>query len=137
MIKDGARGKTPAAKILVVDDEECVRTLFAVALTNAGYEVNIAVDGRRAQGILKTDSHDLVITDLVMPDCEGIETIQAVRRDYPRTRIIAVSGAFGGSYLLPAARLGADVTLKKPVSPEQLLDVVQGILETRGPSAPW
>ena len=69
-----------------------------------------------------------MITDLVMPESEGIETIQAIRKSHADVKIIAVSGAFGGGYLAVAAMLGADATLTKPVSPEQLLEAVRQAL---------
>ena len=66
-----------------------------------------------------------------MPEQEGIETIQALRRDVPGLGIIAISGAFGGQYLKMAGKLGADAVLKKPVSPEMLLAKVAEVLALR------
>jgi|GEM_PF-508833 len=125
-------GKPRAAgKVLVVDDEESIRKLFAEILSGGGYEVDVAADGGQAQKILEAGSYDLVITDLVMPNREGIETIRAIRQSYPGVKIIAVSGAFVGSFLKTAAMLGADATLMKPVSPDQLIEAVRKTLGTR------
>jgi len=117
-----------AGKVLVVDDEEDIRNLFAEILTDCGYEVHVTADGVEAQKVLQAGSYDLVITDLVMPNREGIETIQEIRRSYPRLKIIAVSGAFGGRFLEAAAMLGAAATLLKPVSPNQLIEAVRRTL---------
>jgi DNA-binding response OmpR family regulator len=72
-----------------------------------------------------------VITDLVMPEQEGIETIQALRKDGAGIGIIAISGAFGGEYLGVAHRMGAESVLKKPVSPAVLLAKVAEALKSR------
>jgi DNA-binding NarL/FixJ family response regulator len=71
---------------------------------------------------------DLMITDLIMPDQEGVETITKLRREYPRLKIIAISGAFGGRYLRVAELLGADTVLQKPFTPQVLLDTVRKLL---------
>ena len=122
-------GVVPSApKVLVVDDELSIRGLFARVLQGGGYEVAVACDGLEARKALESGSFDLMITDLVMPESEGIETIQAIRKSHADVKIIAVSGAFGGGYLAVAAMLGADATLTKPVSPEQLLEAVRQAL---------
>jgi len=72
-----------------------------------------------------------VITDLIMPEQEGIETIQTIRRDVPGTGIIAISGAFGGMFLKTAQFMGADAVLMKPVSAELLLTKVAEVLKLR------
>ncbi len=118
----------PLGKVLVVDDEEAIRGLFARILAEGGYEVGVACDGEEAQKVLAAGVYDLVITDLVMPNREGIETIRAIRRDYPGLKIIAVSGAFGGDFLKAAAMLGSHATLVKPVSAEELLETVRKTL---------
>jgi DNA-binding NarL/FixJ family response regulator len=74
---------------------------------------------------------DLVITDLVMPEQEGIETIRALRKEAPGVRIVAMSGAFGGQYLKTAQLLGADAVLAKPVGSELLLAKVAQVLKKR------
>jgi DNA-binding NarL/FixJ family response regulator len=71
---------------------------------------------------------DLVVTDLVMPAQEGLETIQQIRQSGHNTRIIAISGAFGGRYLRTADLIGADATLPKPVDPVVLIDTVRSVL---------
>jgi PAS domain S-box-containing protein len=122
---------TLAARILVVDDEAGVRSFLRKALEDGGYEVIEAADGRQALQQAAEGHVDLVVTDLVMPEQEGIETIQALRKDGPGIRIIAMSGAFGGQFLKAAQVLGADAVLAKPVNAELLLAKVAEVLKTR------
>jgi CheY-like chemotaxis protein len=124
------------ARILVIDDEENVRTLFALVLERAGHDVVGAANGAEGLGIQRETPADLVVTDLVMPEKEGLETITELRREYPALKILAVSG--GGrnqprDYLRTAGHLGADRTLAKPVNLAEFVDVVTELLEA-GPS---
>lgn len=111
-------------RVLVVDDDPAVRDVVTSMLETAGYSVTQAGDGRQALLILSQSQIDVVITDLVMPEQEGIETIKLIRRDFPRTRVIAMSGAFGGDYLRIAGYLGAHGTLAKPLQLATVLKVV-------------
>jgi CheY-like chemotaxis protein len=116
--------------VLVVDDEDSIRWLFDEILTAEGYSVLAASDGREACDVLRRDLKlDLVLTDLVMPNQEGIETIRAIRQQFPKLKIIAMSGAFGGQFLSTAKVLGADATLQKPVKPEELRSTVARVLD--------
>jgi len=115
----------PASRVLVVDDDDGVRDLFQGVLEGAGYEVLSAGNGEQAMAIVQSHALDVVVTDLVMPVREGIETIRAIRKGYPALKIIAVSGAFSGSFLEAAQILGASAALMKPVTPEQLLAAVR------------
>ena len=122
-------GRAPAAgAILVVDDDAAIRSLFHEILARAGYRVMEAADGAQALAAMSQGGVDLVITDLVMPEKEGIETIVEIRKSYPQVKIAAVSGAFGGRYLEAASLLGADAALAKPVSEETLVDTVRRLL---------
>jgi len=117
-----------ASEILVVDDDPAIRSLFHKVLTRGGYHVTEASDGAQALAAVEKGGLDLVITDLVMPGKEGIETIVEIHKHHPEVKIIAVSGAFGGSYLSIASTLGAGAVLAKPVSDEMLLDTVRRLL---------
>jgi len=115
------------ARILVIDDEKPIRILLREMLERTGYKVIEASDGKKAMALLREETVDLVITDILMPDQEGLQTIRELRRDYPQIRIIAISG--GGAvgpetYLQMAKRLGADRTLTKPFSIDELLGAV-------------
>ncbi len=94
----------------------------------AGYTVALAGDGVQALKMVRAQQFGLVLTDLVMPEKEGIEIIQSMRKEQPHLKIIAVSGAFGGGFLKMAKLLGANSTLAKPVAPEQLISAVQDVL---------
>ncbi|MCX6629780.1 MAG: response regulator, partial [Candidatus Solibacter sp.] len=120
-----------ASRILVADDEAGVRAFLRKVLEHGGYEVTEAADGKQALRQALAGHVDLVITDLIMPEQEGIETIQALRREAPRIGIIAISGAFGGQFLKMAHILGADALLSKPVSAELLLARVAEVLKAR------
>jgi len=120
------------ARILLVDDEEIVRRLFAEVLEIDHHEVTTAGDGNAALAAVAHGTFDLVITDLVMPDREGLETIIAMRHQQPDLPIIAMSGGGRGNaadYLDLAAKLGARKTMAKPFSTQELLDAVREVLQ--------
>ena len=121
------------ARILVIDDEAPVCAAIEALLEGAGHDVNCAVDGMEAIVMHQAACFDLVITDIIMPVMEGIETIRAIRKVSPEIGIIAMSG--GGSLdtkliLRAAAMLGADAIFKKPFSNAELLAKVAELLET-------
>lgn len=116
-------------RILVIDDEELVRLLVQEALESEGYEVSSAANGVEGLKQHARLPFDLIITDIVMPDKDGLETIMEIRQCSPDTPIIAMSG--GGNWLAPgkcldlSKKLGAYKALRKPVTPETLLQVVE------------
>ena len=119
------------AAILVIDDDEAFRNVLRRMLLRAGHQVVEAPDGAAALGSLKRAMVDLVITDIIMPNMEGIETIRAMRRDCPTLRIIAMSG--GGrmrpeGYLEVARAFGAAQVLRKPFEAAQLFAAVDAAL---------
>jgi DNA-binding response OmpR family regulator len=119
------------ARIVVADDEAGVRSFLRLVLESAGYEVLEAPNGKLALQEARAGRVDLVITDLVMPEQEGIETIRALRREVPGVGIIAISGAMGPQFLEVARMLGAQAVLSKPVSAELLLAKVAEVLKSR------
>ena len=125
----------PRWKILVVDDQDGIRALLQEILESAGHQVRTASDGRKAMESMLEERVDLVITDLVMPDQEGIETIRLLRKQYPEVKVIAMSGQFGSQFLKMAELLGASATLTKPVSEEALLQTIDKIFEGPVPIA--
>lgn len=114
--------------ILVVDDHEEIRILLRDILEEHGYEVFEAADGKEALAKSQLLAFDLLITDLIMPEREGIETIRAMRSAKPELRILAISGAVEACYLQAAKVLGADATLRKPFPPEVILETVERLL---------
>src|SRR3546814_16338180 len=96
------------AVILVVEDEPLVRDTIRLSLETGGYQVIIAADGREGIAMLRNNTVDVVVTDLIMPEQEGLETIRIIRRDYPQTKVIAISGGgrhVGTDYLKAASLL--------------------------------
>ena len=122
------------ARILVVDDEEIIRFTLRQMLQKAGHEVFEAANGHVALKTFEDLGVDLVITDIIMPEKEGIETITEIRRRKPELKIIAVSGsALESGLLLSAARkLGADASLEKPIRRAELLDLVARLMAGQG-----
>lgn len=113
-------------KALVIDDEAAMRALIATILRGAGHEVIEAADGRIGMELFERHQPELVITDIVMPNQEGIETIRTLHRLRPDVRIIAISGGGHGQFdfLGMAREFGALATLAKPFRKQELLDVV-------------
>jgi CheY-like chemotaxis protein len=118
----------PAVTILVVDDEAEIRGLLRLFLKAAGYEVLEAADGRQAVTQSETHHVDLMMTDLIMPGQEGIETIRLFHKQQPKLKIIAMSGTMDAVFLKAASHLGAQATLAKPLNNEQLLETVRRVL---------
>lgn len=119
------------ARILVIDDEPQVRAMLRQMLEREGYEVLEAEEGGAGMKLYQTQSPDLVITDILMPGKEGIETILAMRKAHPDVKIIAISGGrrMGKLDILPIAQtFGAVYTLAKPFEREELLEAVQAVL---------
>ena len=114
------------AAILVIDDDPDVRDLLKRTLESAGHQVTLAADGRQGVLVFRSTGADLVITDLFMPNQEGLETIKQLRLEFPEARIIAISGKpTGGTMLSVAQRLGAIAVLPKPFLPDELLKTVE------------
>jgi len=117
-----------AGRILVLDDDDAVRRLLHETLTDAGYQVLSARDGREGMRLVAEQPFDLVVTDLIMPGQEGIETIGNLHRDFPSIRIVAMSGAMDSGYLKTAERLGAHAALRKPIDSQDLLRTIRDLL---------
>jgi CheY-like chemotaxis protein len=127
-------GMPSTATVLIVDDEDSVRRFLRHALTSAGYAVLEASNGRQALlQLTVSPAVELVITDLVMPEQEGLETIRELRALRPQLKIIAISGALDGSLLQAVETFGAIKSLPKPIDRDKLLDAVrQALARTAG-----
>ena len=115
-------------KILVIDDNVVVRNTIIQMLESEGYAVVSAEDGRRGLSVFRSERPDLVITDIIMPEKEGIETIRDIRSEAPDTKIIAISGGgrMGNTDFLKIARqLGASDVIAKPLDPDYFISVVR------------
>jgi CheY-like chemotaxis protein len=134
-------GEIYMASILIIDDEENIRDSLQMVLERAGYEVRVASDGNEAIELQREKPAQLVITDIKMPEKDGVRTIKEMRREFPAVRIIAISG--GGSveplaykpgaitttaYLAAAKEVGADRVFAKPFDRKDLIQAVDDLL---------
>ena len=104
---------------------------MAKVLGRAGYRVTEAGEGAEGLRLQRDEPADLIITDLIMPGKEGLETIMELRRQFPLVKVVAISGGGrnkAGDYLPVAKKLGANRTLAKPFLPADLLSVVAELL---------
>jgi len=117
-------------RVLVIDDDPELRAMLEETLTLANYQVVLAADGKKGMEKLRATPADLVITDIFMPNEEGLETITKIRKDFPTVAIIAISGssALARPMLTVALRLGADEVLAKPFQSFELLESVERVL---------
>ncbi len=119
------------ARILVIDDNEDFRDMLCTMLEREGYEVIMAEDGQKGIDHLRKTPSDLVISDIVMPNKEGIETIIELHKDYPEIKIIAISGGGRGDakgYLEAAKLFGAHRIFPKPFAIDELLEAIKELL---------
>jgi len=124
------------ARILLIDDDDALRDVTAEVLRQAGHTVNTASEGKTGLALYHAEPHDLIITDINMPDMDGVELIMALRHTEPRPRIIAISGGSKYSeplYLPVAQRLGVQRTLAKPIQAGALLQAVTEVLAAPAP----
>jgi DNA-binding response OmpR family regulator len=123
--------------VIVIDDEEDIRVALKEVLQRAGFEVEVASTGDDGLELLRERGADLIITDVIMPGKNGVETAYDIRMEFPGTKIIVISG--GGNvapmdyepaaikttaYLASASAVGADLTITKPFDREELINAV-------------
>lgn len=118
-------------KILLIDDEEAVLNMLETFFQREGFDVLVASDGDKGLAINRATHVDIVVTDILMPHKEGFETIREFRKEFPRIKIIAISG--GGrnnadTYLEFAKTFGADRAFSKPLDLAKLREAVEGLL---------
>jgi DNA-binding response OmpR family regulator len=127
------------ARILIIDDDDALRAAMSKILEREGHEVRAAADGDTGLSLHRSDPADLVVTDLIMPEKEGIETLQDLRAEFPDVPILAISG--GGAVgpagpLTDATLLGADAALAKPFAVDVFVEAVARLLGEGGDAAP-
>jgi CheY-like chemotaxis protein len=125
------------SRILIIDDEPQIRSMLRLMLERVGYEVAEAPDGIEGIRRYRENPADLIITDLIMPNKDGIGMIIDLKKEFPKVKIIAMSG--GGvnrpeGYLDGAKKLGAARTLTKPIDRDEMLKAVKETL--KGSAAP-
>jgi DNA-binding NtrC family response regulator len=118
-------------KILVIDDESIVRTSCSRSLTPEGYEVKLSQNGADAMKMLEEESFDLVLTDLKMPDIDGIEVLKMIKHRWPQTEVIVVTGYQTVDTAVKSIKLGAFDYLEKPFTPDSLIAAVNNAMASR------
>lgn len=126
-------GSMSLGRVLVIDDDDMLRTTTCRLLVNAGYDAQGAASGEAGLACLRQQPADVIITDIVTPDMDGLELIRALQRADPQVKVIAMSG--GGrrgttDYLDTALKFGARLVLPKPFTKEALIATVSGALAT-------
>ena len=120
--------------VLIAEDDPTLRGALKMGLEGAGYRVRLARNGAEALALQEESPSDVLVTDIFMPDCDGFETIDRIRKISPRTRIIAMSGdakRVKAEVLPTAALVGADATLKKPFQLDRLIELLHEVAEPR------
>jgi two-component system, chemotaxis family, chemotaxis protein CheY len=129
---------TEIMKVFVVEDDPITREIITVSLQVSGHTVQSFENGRKAIEVLAYESADLMITDILMPEMDGVEILREIQRLQPQLPVLAISG--GGSlgptnYLGIAQVFGAAAVLAKPFSPDELIELVAKLLADRDRSS--
>jgi CheY-like chemotaxis protein len=137
MGKEAGRVRQAVARVLVVDDDRLVRVTIKLALQRAHHEVLEAQDGLEAIEAVDRSKVDVVVTDIIMPEVDGIGLILALRKRAPGMKVIAISG--GGrtqnmDFLRMAKALGANLVLAKPFTAEEIQQAVDSVLTPEAPT---
>lgn len=129
-------------RVMIIDDEEDIRIVLKEVFSRAGFDVVVASDGNEGLNLLREQPADLVITDIIMPGSDGVETAYDIRMEFPKTKIIVMSG--GGNlgpvdyepsaisttaYLASAEAVGADLTITKPFDRDELIRAARELTE--------
>ena len=126
--------KSVVSRILIIEDDPLTREWLESLLTRNGYDVDSAANGQEGIELFSLNQAELVITDIVMPEKDGIETITDLKRQCPGVKVIAISGGerrpegVFHNYLHSATLLGANRAMQKPIANEDLLNVVRDML---------
>ena len=118
-------------RILVVDDEEIVRTSCSRTLAPAGFDVRLARNGVEGMNMLKEEAFDLVLTDLKMPDMDGIEVLRKIKESWPAVEVIIITGYQTVDTAVKAIKLGAFDYIEKPFTPDALITAVSKALDRK------
>ena len=127
--------------VLIAEDSEAISSMVALWLRSMGHTVSCAATGKEAIGLLDQTYFDLIITDVLMPDGDGIDVIAEAKKRYPSTRVFVMSG--GGNAMNPAqclqlaASMGAHAAIMKPFTVEQFMDALREAVPPSDTSAPF
>ncbi|MFN3480428.1 MAG: sigma-54-dependent transcriptional regulator [Thermodesulfovibrionales bacterium] len=112
-------------KILVIDDEEIVRVSCKKCLTPEGYDVDVAANGIEGLAMTENNRYDVILTDLKMPDMDGMEFLAKVKERHPDTKVIMITGYSTVEHAVKAMRMGAYNYIEKPFTPDALIEAVK------------
>ena len=115
-------------RILVVDDEEALRTVLSTELSSEGYDVNTAADGSEAIDLVKDNNYDLVLLDIKMPNVDGFEVLKFVKGNKPDIKVIMLTGFADLKNAIESKRLGAEDFVSKPYDLVDLLTTIERVL---------
>ncbi|MBI5026861.1 MAG: sigma-54-dependent Fis family transcriptional regulator [Nitrospirae bacterium] len=118
-------------RILVIDDEAIVRVSCQRALAPEGYDVEATSRGDEALKLLEEENFDIVLTDLKMPDMDGIEVLKKIKESWPQLVVIIITGYGTVSTAVQAIKLGAFDYIEKPFTPDDIIAVVKRAVEAR------
>ena len=118
-------------RILVIDDEDIVRLSCSRTLVPEGYELKMAKNGLEGIKMLEEESFDLVLTDLKMPNMDGIEVLANIKENWPATDVVIVTGYQTVETAVKAIKLGAFDYIEKPFTPDSLIATVANVFKTR------
>lgn len=116
-------------KILVIDDEAIVRTSCERTLAPEGYEVRVATGGKEGLDVLEEERFNLVLLDLKMPDIDGIDVLNTIKKKWPETKVVMITGYSTVDTAVQALRLGAFNFIEKPFTPDTLISAVNEIFD--------
>jgi DNA-binding NtrC family response regulator len=118
-------------KILIIDDEDIVRLSCSRTLVPEGYELKMAKNGPEGLKLLGDESFDLVLTDLKMPNMDGIEVLANIKEKWPATDVVIVTGYQTVETAVKAIKLGAFDYIEKPFTPDALIATVSNVFKNR------
>jgi DNA-binding NtrC family response regulator len=127
--EQGASNPASPSRVLIVDDSPAIRKVLRRILESGGYAVMEAGSAATALELLTRERVDVVLTDLQMPECSGVELAQRIASQYPGVKVIAMSGFDSVHLANLAPELRIETTLMKPMKPEALLDAVRAALD--------
>lgn len=128
---DDSSAERDKPRILIADDDPGIRNLLRMTFEIAGFDVIEAATGNEAAERAAESRPDIFVTDLAMPDGEGLETLRRFQQNFPAIPTVAISGAFSGGVLRAALYFGARAVMQKPIRTPKLVEIVSALMAGR------